>query len=114
MASRQTKQKELLEKVTQSLSSFFNAEDMYNKAVKKDASLGIATVYRFLKEQVELGNLHSYMCDRKTVYSKTKQHCHFINEETGEVTHFEIKNIDFLKKIVPGNISSFSIEVKGK
>ena len=114
MASRQTKQKELLQSTLVELPSFFNADNLYVKVISIDSSLGIATVYRFLKEQVELGLLHSYMCDRKTVYSKTKQHCHFINEETGEVTHFHIDNLDFLKHKIPGNISSFSIEVKGR
>ena len=114
MKSRQTKQKEILDATITNMDSFFTASELHQKALEKDAGIGIATVYRFLQDAVTNKTLHSYICDRKGVYSKTKQHCHFIDEETQEVHHFHIENIDFLKKYVPGKISSFSIEVKGR
>ena len=110
MKSRNTKQKELLIKELSKINTFFSAEDIYEKT--KDISL--ATIYRFLKELREKGELYSYICNRKTVYSKqAKSHCHFTCEKTGKITHFEIDNIDFLKNKVPGKITSFQLEVKG-
>ncbi|MFT4326142.1 MAG: Fur family transcriptional regulator [Candidatus Woesearchaeota archaeon] len=112
--SRNTKQKELIKQEIDRVSSFFNAEDIYEKVHKKDASIGMATIYRYLKDAKEKGDLYSYLCNRKTIYSKGKKsHCHFECEKTGKVFHFEIDNIDFLKDKIPGTISSFQLEVKG-
>lgn len=112
MKSRQTKQKEFLETEVNNTHAFFNAEEIYEKVKDKDISL--ATVYRFLKEKKESQELHTYLCNRKTVYAKEKtSHCHFICEKTGKVIHFELDNIDFLKNKIPGTISSFQLEVRG-
>ena len=111
---RKTKQKELLKNIVDKYTSFFNAEQLHLDALKVDSSIGIATVYRYLKMKSESGDLHSYICDRKHVYSKNKTHCHFIDEETGETFHFNIDSIDFIKGKIKADISSISIEVKGK
>lgn len=108
-----TKQKELLSQTITSLKGFFSAEDVYDEARKKDPKLGIATVYRFLKEQHESNQLYGYTCDRRKVYSRQQAHCHFRCQETGKVFHFAVDNIDFLKDKVPGTIESFQIEVTG-
>jgi Fur family ferric uptake transcriptional regulator len=111
---RETKQKQIIREELDKLDSFFNAEELFEVVKTKDASIGIATIYRFLKEAKNNRELFSYVCDRKTVYSKGKKsHCHFICEETGEIIHFEIDNIDFLKDKIPGSITSFQIEVRG-
>ncbi len=115
--SRNTKQKELLGKEVQKFNSFFTAEDFFKQARKKDPNIGIATVYRFLNDLVNKKELHSYICDRRTLYSRQKNsHCHFICEKTGKIIHFEIENLDFLKHLkgkIPGTISSVQLEIKG-
>lgn len=115
--SRNTKQKEVIEKTLSSMNSFFTAEDIYKLVKKKDIHMGIATVYRFLKDLKKENKIYSYICDRKTVYSKEmKSHCHFTCEKTGKIIHFDINNIDFLKKVkekIPGSITSFQLEVRG-
>jgi Fur family ferric uptake transcriptional regulator len=115
--SRNTKQKEILQEEVLKKSSFFTAEDLWKSVVKQDKNLGIATVYRFLKELVRKGKIHPYSCDRRTLYSRErKSHCHFICEKTGKVIHFEIDNLNFLKNIrnkIPGNISSVQLEIRG-
>jgi Fe2+ or Zn2+ uptake regulation protein len=113
MVPRTTRQKKLIEALISKQKGFFNAEDLYEKIKGIDSGIGIATIYRNLKQLVSEGILHVYTCDRRQVYSKTKQHCHFIDEITGKVTHFEIKNLDFLKGKLPGAISSFQIEIRG-
>jgi len=112
--SRNTKQKETITKELESLNGMFDADKLYDKVKIKDKSVGIATIYRYLKEMKSEGELYSYICNRRTIYSKGKNsHCHFICEKTGKIIHFEIDNIDFLKNKIPGNITSFQIEVKG-
>lgn len=114
MISRQTRQKEILEKTISQTKGFFNAEELFEKIKTQDDSIGMATVYRNLKTLVKNGELFLYTCDRRQVYSHTKQHCHFIDDETGKVTHFEIDNLDFLKNKIPGTIESIQIEIRGR
>jgi len=115
--SRNTKQKEVIESIIFLMDSFFTAEEIYKLAKKKDSKIGIATIYRFLNGLKKENKLYSYICDRKTLYSKEKKsHCHFTCEKTGKIIHFDIDNIDFLKKVkekIPGSITSFQLEVRG-
>jgi Fur family transcriptional regulator, ferric uptake regulator len=114
MKTRNTKQKEIINKEISKFKTFFTAEELYEKVKAIDKSIGLATVYRFLKILRRNGNIFSYTCDGKLVYSKeNKSHCHFVCEETGKVIHFDINSLDFLKDKIPGSITSFQIEVKG-
>ena len=115
MKSRQTKQKEILENEVKKLNKFFNAEDLLEKVSKLDKNIGIATIYRFLKDLRDKDLIYSYQCNGKTIYSTTKRsHCHFECVESGKIIHFEIDNLDFIKNKIPGEIESFQLEVKGK
>lgn len=110
--SRNTKQKEELAQAIKETKGFFDADDLYENVRDKDISK--ATVYRYLTEAKEKGELYAYTCERRNVYAKGKKsHCHFECEKTGKIIHFDIDNIDFLKDKVPGTITSFQIEVKG-
>lgn len=111
---RATQQKKLIEQELQSFSSFFNAEELYQKVVRKNAKIGIATIYRFLNDLIKNGDIHSFQCDRKTLYSNSKKnHCHFTCEKCGERKHIEIKKLDFLKPQVQGEVCHFQIDVTG-
>ena len=110
--SRNTRQKELLNKEIKNLNAFFTAEELFQRIVKKDPKIGIATVYRFLKDLINKRKLHFYTCNRKTIYSCNKEsHCHFICEECGKVEHIEIKSIDFIKSKISGEVCHFQIDV---
>lgn len=111
---RNTRQKQILEEALQEITGFFDAQKLHETAKEEDKNLGIATVYRFLNQKVDQNKLFKYVCNRRNVFSKQKTHCHFINEETGEIQHFDIENINFLDEAIDANISSISIEVKGK
>lgn len=115
--NRETRQKELISQAVERTENFFSAEDIFDQVKKQDASIGIATVYRFLKDLREKNKIYSYLCERKMLYSKEKKsHCHYICERTGKITHFELDNLDFLKNLrskIPGSINSFQIEIKG-
>ena len=113
--SRNTKQKEIISEEIEKMDGFFTAEELFNNAKKINPEMGIATIYRFLKEIKRKKNINSYICDGKNVYSRDKKsHCHFVCEKTGRVIHFDVDSLDFLKNKIPGSITSFQIEVKGK
>ena len=112
--SRQTRQKEILADEIKKRHSFFSAEDIYRAAQKKDKTIGIATVYRYLKFLKNHNRLHSYVCDRKTIYSvEDKNHCHFTCEQCGRLEHIHIQSLDFLKRHIGGEICHFQIDVTG-
>ena len=114
MKTRDTKQKEIIDKERLLLTTFYSAEYLYEKVLKVNKKIGIATIYRHLKKLRENGEIYNYTCDGKLIYSNNKSnHCHFECEETGEIIHFDIENIDFLKNKIPGDITSFQLEVKG-
>ncbi len=111
---RSTRQKKSLQAELDRIDTFFTAEELHKRAMKKDNQVGIATIYRFLNELKKEGRLYSYLCGRRTVYSKeNRSHCHFVCERTGKIIHFDIDSLDFLKDKIPGDIKSFQLEVRG-
>ncbi len=87
---------------------------LFEYVQKKHPKIGIATVYRFLKELREKGFIHSYVCNRKILYAKEKKsHCHFICEKCKKIEHFDLEKIDFIKKGVKGDICHFQLDVSG-
>ncbi len=114
MHKRITRQKQILEEEVASYNSFFNAEDLLKKVGQRKRTLGLATIYRYLNEQVNQGKLHSYTCNRRTLYSTSKKnHCHFHCEKCGEIKHLQLQKLDFLKQTVEGEICHFQIDVTG-
>lgn len=111
---RNTLQKEIVQKELDSIETFFTAEELHRKVIKHNKHIGIATIYRFLKELKKENKIYAYLCDKKTIYSKNNNnHCHFICEKTGKVIHFTIDSLDFLKNKIPGSITSYQIEIRG-
>ena len=114
MISRKTYQKELIQKEVEKFPNFFSTEDLYQKIIKKDNKIGIATLYRYLKEQKEKRKLHSFTCENKQVYSKTNNiHAHFICQNCGKIEHFQIKDLSQIKKSITGSICHMNLEVHG-
>ncbi len=109
--SRNTRQKELIRLAIDHTTDFFSAEDLQ----KKLKNISIATIYRFLKKMRKDKEIYSYQGNSRLLYSKDRiSHCHFICQETGKVIHFDVDSLDFLKDKIPGTITSFQIEVRGK
>lgn len=114
MITRKTNQKKLIEEEIRNLRSFFDAEKLYRQVSKKDKKTGIATVYRFLKRLTEEGKIHSYSCNRKTIYSSdARSHCHFICEKCGNIEHINLKKLDFMQKEIKWDICHFQIDITG-
>lgn len=113
MLSRNTIQKEAIEREIKNFSSFFNAEQLH-KRLSSEKKIGISSIYRALKRLVDDGRIHSYVCNRKTVYSlNISNHCHFTCKICGKSRHMEIKKLDFLKNEVKENICHFQIDITG-
>jgi Fe2+ or Zn2+ uptake regulation protein len=112
--SRQTIQKAHLESTLQSIGGFFTAEEFHKLALKTASHIGIATVYRFLNEKKKNRELHSYVCDKKMVYStSSNSHCHYTCQICGKKQHVDIKEIGNIKKNINGTICHFQIDVTG-
>ena len=112
--SRQTIQKTHLESALNYIQGFFTAEEFHKSALKKSPHLGLATIYRFLNDAVSNRRLHSYICDKKTVYStNSSSHCHYICQTCGKKEHINITDIGSIKKNIKGTICHFQIDVAG-
>ncbi|MEX0932820.1 MAG: transcriptional repressor [Candidatus Pacearchaeota archaeon] len=112
---RNTFQKEIIQSKINQMDGFFNAKELHKKVIKKDKKIGVATVYRYLKNLKDNNLIHAYVCERKTIFSKSKEsHCHFTCTSCNKTEHIQIKSIDFLKGKIPSNeICHFQIEIKG-
>ncbi len=112
--SRLTTQKAVMELELSVLTAFFTAEELHQQVQQTLSSLGIATIYRYLKGAVERGEVHSFQCERRTIYStNTKNHCHFVCEICGEKKHVQLKNIGALQEGIKGKMCHFQIDVTG-
>ena len=78
MKTRQTRQKEIIDSEIKKIKTFFSAEELFDKVSKIDKKIGIATIYKYLKDLREKDLIYSYTCMGKAIYSsKKKSHCHF-------------------------------------
>ncbi|HLF55141.1 MAG TPA: transcriptional repressor [Candidatus Nanoarchaeia archaeon] len=111
--SRNTRQKELIRSEIEKRKTV-TAEELYESVRKNDSRIGIATVYRFLRDAKDSGDLYAYECEGKTVYSTAKKdHCHFVCKKCGKIVHFNVHSLDFLKKRIDGSVNQFQISVEG-
>ncbi len=111
---RETKQKKAIEEAIRKTNTFFSAEELHSKLKKENPNMGIATVYRFLRELQKERIIHAFVCDRKGLYSKKgMSHSHFVCEICGVKKHIEIDKIDFLKKYLTEDICHVQIELSG-
>ena len=111
---RETRQKKVIEELVRKINTFFTAEELYAKLKKDNPNLGIATVYRFLKELQKERIIHAFTCDRKSLYSKSgMSHSHFICEVCGVKGHIEIDKFDFLKNLTKEDVCHIQIEISG-
>ncbi len=114
LKTRFTSQKAILESEIGEFTSFFTAEELHGKITRSFPKIGIATIYRYLKSAVEHNEVHSYQCERRTIYStNSKNHCHFYCEVCEEKKHISLKNIGALQESIKGKMCHFQIDVVG-
>ena len=113
-ASRRTRQKDILDSEIIKAAIFFTAEDLLERVKKIDTSIGIATIYRYLKQKIIDNELHSYRCGGKKLYSVEKRnHSHFICKQCGKTTHLNIEDISAIKNSIKGEMCHFQLDVYG-
>jgi len=109
--ARLTKQKQLLASKVKAFSSFFTAEELYAQLNK---IVGIATIYRFLGSLEKSGDIHSYLCQNRKIYSLNKlNHVHFICEKCRNIEHLKLNRIDFIKEAIKGQVCHFQLDITG-
>ena len=114
LKTRFTSQKVILESEVEDFTSFFTAEELHGKIRRSFPKIGIATIYRYLKSAVERGEVHSFQCERRAIYStNSKNHCHFYCEVCCEKKHMSLKNIGALQGSIKGKMCHFQIDVTG-
>jgi len=108
-----TNQKMFLYKLIKTFSSFFDTYQIYENVTEKKKKIGLATIYRFLNKLEKDGEIHSFVCGNKKVYSSNKtNHVHYKCERCGKVKHITIKNLDFLSESMD-DVCHFQIELAG-
>ncbi len=111
---RNTKQKRIIEEEVQKFETFFTADELHSRVKKIDSKIGIATVYRYLRDNSCDGNLHLYNCERRKIYSiNDKSHCHFHCIKCGRNNLIQVKKIDFIKHGVKGKVCHFQLDIYG-
>ena len=108
--SRSTQQKETLTKAIARFHEPFTAETLALVVPK----IGIATIYRFLKQERKRGTLHTYQCNEKTLYSREAiSHCHFTCHGCGKIWHIKLGSFKGLDKQLPGKLCHVQIDATG-
>lgn len=109
--SRETKQKQSMADAIESQRAFFTAAQLHEMVASE---IGIATVYRYLKDEAKRGKLHAYRCGKSTIYSAKKSaHCHFLCTRCKRVEHIAVEEAHFLKNIRAGTACHFQIDIHG-
>ncbi|MFT4310611.1 MAG: Fur family transcriptional regulator [Candidatus Woesearchaeota archaeon] len=107
MQTRKTKQKQLIQTLISQQKGTFDAQQLFAAVQRHDPSIGIATIYRYLKTQP----LFSFICDGKTIYStKAHSHCHFTCEVCHTTYHIDAPPI---KQPTLGKVTHFQLDFYG-
>ena len=114
MRTRNTRQKSIMQEELESMQGFFSAENLFSRIEERRRGIGIATVYRFLGDKERERQLHSYVCNKRKIYSSSSNsHCHYICQICGRKEHIGINDIGTIKKGIKGTICHFQIDVTG-
>ena len=79
-----------------------DVEEMYRRAVERDKSISIATVYRTIKLFEEAGIIERLdIGDGRSRYEEAGEHHeHLVDVETGEIIEFQDHELEEMKKAV--------------
>ncbi len=102
-----------------------DVEEMYRRAVEKDKSISIATVYRTIKLFEEAGIIEKLdIGDGKARYEEAGEHHeHLVDVETGEIIEFQDEDLEEMKRqvalkmgyeLVDHRLELFGKKIKGQ
>ena len=99
---KMTDQRRVIARVLSESTDHPDVEQVYQRAVKRDPKISIATVYRTVRlfEEAKIVERHDFG-DGRARYEEAgdrDHHHHLINLRTGEVVEFENKDLEVLKR----------------
>ena len=100
---RMTLPRKIILEVIEAADDHPDVDEMYRRAVEKDRSISIATVYRTIKLFEEAGIIerHDFKEGKSRYEPLTEEHHdHLIDVKTGEIIEFVDKDIEELQKKV--------------
>jgi len=118
---KQTRQRELILETFIKIGGHVSAEELYHKVIKRDPTIGLATVYRTLSllcqcgiaQQREFGEGRT----RFEIVHEYQHHDHLICNKCGKIIEFENCNIERMQeKVAKDNnftIYSHKLEIYG-
>jgi Fur family ferric uptake transcriptional regulator len=98
---KMTDQRRVVAKVLSSAHDHPNVQELYERSVKLDPSISIATVYRTLKlfEEHGIVEKHNFIGDSQSRYeSANEHHDHMIDVKSGKVIEFYDADLELLKE----------------
>ena len=109
MNNRQTRQKEAILSVIRGVGIHMSAEEIYAQVQQKEPGIGLATVYRNLKNLCDQQMIRKVTVDGYSFYDGCSDpHDHFICDVCGEISdipcfeHGELEG--FITKQIPGTV----------
>ncbi len=99
---RMTLPRKVILEVIESSEDHPDVEEMYRRAVEKDRSISIATVYRTIKLFEEAGIIEKLdIGDGRARYEEAGEHHeHLVDVETGEIIEFQNEELEEMKRQV--------------
>ena len=103
---RMTNQRQIIVGVIENSEDHPDVEELYRRAVEKDRSISIATVYRTIKLFEEAGIIEKLdIGDGRARYEEAGEHHeHLIDVETGEIIEFQNEELEEMKRQVALNM----------
>ena len=97
---RMTLPRKIILEVIEAADDHPDVDEMYRRAVEKDRSISIATVYRTIKLFEEAGIIEKLdIGDGRSRYEEAGEHHeHLIDVESGEIIEFQNEEIEILQK----------------
>ena len=103
---RMTLPRKIILEVIEAADDHPDVDEMYRRAVEKDRSISIATVYRTIKLFEEAGIIEKLdIGDGRSRYEEAgEQHEHLIDVESGEIIEFQNEELEEMKRQVALNM----------
>ena len=103
---RMTLPRKIILEVIEAAEDHPDVDEMYRRAVEKDRSISIATVYRTIKLFEEAGIIEKLdIGDGRSRYEEAGEHHeHLIDIESGEIIEFQNEELEEMKRQVALNM----------
>ena len=103
---RMTLPRKIILEVIEAAEDHPDVDEMYRRAVEKDRSISIATVYRTIKLFEEAGIIEKLdIGDGRSRYEEAGEHHeHLIDVESGEIIEFQNEELEEMKRQVAFNM----------